>query len=179
MPPFTFLANAVQYRAGVFEGTRCYETVDGLALFRIDAHLGRLLVSAAEYGIDVPFTAAELKQAVCTAIQRNEFRSCYVRPVCCYGSGLPGVRADSCPVHVPILTWPWAPLSGREAQQSGVRHGFEVDKLSFAHVADGGVRGIYEFDACRTMPDGVDTMRQSFCTSSAMSPKRRQKTSSL
>ena len=40
--------------SGVFEGIRCYETTDGAALFRLDAHLDRLYASAESYGLTIP-----------------------------------------------------------------------------------------------------------------------------
>ncbi len=40
-------AHALHYGTGVFEGIRCYETGDGPAVFRMDAHLDRLYDSAA------------------------------------------------------------------------------------------------------------------------------------
>src|SRR5512138_2073193 len=79
-------AHALHYGSGVFEGIRCYETPDGPALFRLDAHLDRLYASASVYGMDIPFSHQQLSDAVCELIEQNEFKSCYVRPICYYGS---------------------------------------------------------------------------------------------
>jgi branched-chain amino acid aminotransferase len=114
-------ANVVQYGSGVFEGIRCYETPDGPAVFRLKSHLDRFYASASCYEIEIPYGYSELETAVVETIQRNHFTSCYIRPVCFYGSNQPGVSAVNCPVHVAVLTWPWAPLLGAESQKSGVR----------------------------------------------------------
>jgi branched-chain amino acid aminotransferase len=114
-------AHALHYGSGVFEGLRCYETVDGPAIFRLNAHLARFYASAAVYGIDIPYTPEELVQAICEVINRNEFTSCYVRPICFYGSGGLAVLPRNCPVQVVIFAWPWAPYLGAEGLERGVR----------------------------------------------------------
>jgi branched-chain amino acid aminotransferase len=114
-------AHALHYGSGVFEGLRCYETADGPAVFRLDAHLERLYTSGAVYGIDIPYSRAELAQGIRDVISRNEFASCYVRPICFYGSDSLGVHPRNCPVEVVIFAWPWAPYLGAEGLESGVR----------------------------------------------------------
>jgi branched-chain amino acid aminotransferase len=114
-------AHALHYGAGVFEGIRCYETADGPALFRLDAHLDRLLASAEMYGLALPYTREELEEAICETIERNEFASCYVRPICYYGSSSLSVHPRNCPVEVAILAWPWETYLGAEGLERGVR----------------------------------------------------------
>jgi branched-chain amino acid aminotransferase len=114
-------AHALHYGSGVFEGMRCYDTVDGPAVFRIDAHLDRFYASAAVYGIEIPYNREELAEATATVILRNGFRSCYVRPICYHGSSSLGVHPRNCPVEVVILTWPWASYLGDEGLEAGVR----------------------------------------------------------
>src|SRR6516164_5476179 len=53
-------AHALQYGTGVFEGMRCYETPDGPAIFRLDAHIRRLFNSASFYEIGIPFSFDQL-----------------------------------------------------------------------------------------------------------------------
>src|SRR5258707_4091977 len=79
-------SHALHYGSGVFEGMRCYETVDGPAVFRMEAHLDRLYASAEVHGLAIPYNKEEITDAVCAVITRNEFASCYVRPICFYGS---------------------------------------------------------------------------------------------
>ena len=114
-------AHALHYGTGVFEGIRCYETEDGPAVFRLDAHLTRLYESAAVYGIEIPFTRDELTDAVCSTITKNEFASCYVRPICFYGGGQLGINPRNCPVEVVIFAWPWAAYLGDQGLKNGVR----------------------------------------------------------
>jgi len=114
-------AHALHYGSGVFEGLRCYETLNGPAVFRLDAHLERLYASAGVYGIDIPYAREELAQATCDVISSNGFASCYVRPICFYGSDSLGLHPRNCPVEVAIFAWPWAPYLGAEGLGSGVR----------------------------------------------------------
>jgi branched-chain amino acid aminotransferase len=114
-------AHALHYGSGVFEGMRCYETDEGPAVFRLFEHLARLFTSAQVHGIVIPYTPAELTEAVCEIVARNEFRSCYVRPICYYGSDSLSVHPRNCPVEVVIMAWPWAAYLGDEGLKEGVR----------------------------------------------------------
>jgi len=114
-------AHALHYGSGVFEGIRCYETVDGPAVFRLDAHLDRLYASAAAYRMQIPFSKEELTEAVCETISRNGFTDCYVRPICYRGSSSLGLHPRNCPVEAVILTWPWGKYLGEESLEKGVR----------------------------------------------------------
>ena len=114
-------AHALHYGSGVFEGMRCYETPDGPAVFRLDAHLDRLYSSAEIYGLEIPYPQEELSEAVCEVIRRNDFNSCYVRPISYFGSGSLNVHPRNCPVEVVILAWPWATYLGATGLEHGVR----------------------------------------------------------
>ncbi|MFL6215701.1 MAG: branched-chain amino acid transaminase [Blastocatellia bacterium] len=114
-------SHALHYGSGVFEGIRCYETDDGPALFRLDAHLDRLYASAALYGMPIPYSQDEMAEAICDVIDRNGFTGCYVRPIVYYGSSSLGVHPRHCPIEVAILTWPWATYLGEEGLERGVR----------------------------------------------------------
>jgi branched-chain amino acid aminotransferase len=114
-------SHALHYGSGVFEGIRCYETTDGPAVFRLDEHLDRFYQSAETHGMPIPFRREELSEAICELIERNGFKSCYVRPICYYGSGALSLHPGKCPIEVAILVWPWAPYLGAEGLESGVR----------------------------------------------------------
>jgi branched-chain amino acid aminotransferase len=114
-------AHALHYGSGVFEGIRCYETADGAAVFRLDAHLDRLYSSAEIYGITIPYTREELTSGINEIVRLNNFRSCYVRPICYLGSGSLAVHPGNNPVEVVILAWPWAPYLGADGLKHGVR----------------------------------------------------------
>lgn len=114
-------AHALHYGSGVFEGVRCYETPDGPAVFRLDEHLARLYASAAVYGMEIPYSEDQLAQAVRDLISENEFTSCYIRPICFYGSESLSLHPRNCPVEVVIFAWPWAPYLGAEGIENGIR----------------------------------------------------------
>ncbi len=114
-------AHALHYGSGVFEGIRCYETTSGPAVFRLDAHLDRLYASAEVYGIVIPYSREELVNGMSELVRLNNFRSCYIRPICYYGSGSLGVHPGNNPVEVVILAWPWAPYLGADGLKEGVR----------------------------------------------------------
>jgi branched-chain amino acid aminotransferase len=114
-------APSVQYGAGIFEGIRCYEAARGPAVFRLKAHLDRFYASAAHYEIQIPYSPTELEDAVRETVQSNGFTSCYIRPICYYGDGRPGLLAEECSMNVAILAWPWGPLFGAGTQATGVR----------------------------------------------------------
>jgi branched-chain amino acid aminotransferase len=114
-------AHGLHYGSGVFEGMRCYETPAGPAIFRLDEHLARLAASAEVYGIEIPYSLEMLAAASCEVVRRNEFTSCYVRPVCFFGSDSLGLHPRNCPVEVVIFAWPWAAYLGNAALEQGVR----------------------------------------------------------
>jgi branched-chain amino acid aminotransferase len=114
-------AHALHYGSGVFEGMRCYETADGPAIFRLEEHLDRLYQSAAVHSMPIPYERDELSEAICQLIERNGFKSCYVRPICYYGSSSLSLHPAKCPVEVVLLVWPWAPYLGAEGLEHGVR----------------------------------------------------------
>jgi branched-chain amino acid aminotransferase len=114
-------AHGLHYGSGVFEGVRCYETPDGPAVFRLQEHLERLYASAAVYGMEIPYPQDVLANAVSEVIERNQFTSCYVRPICFYGSESLSLHPRNCPVEVVIFAWPWAPYLGAEGIEHGIR----------------------------------------------------------
>jgi branched-chain amino acid aminotransferase len=114
-------SHALHYGTGVFEGIRCYETARGPSVFRLGAHLERFYASAAVYGLQIPFSTSDLTDAICEVVRRNGFRSCYVRPICFYGSDNLSLIPDKCPVHVSVLAWPWQSLHVSSALENGVR----------------------------------------------------------
>src|SRR5258708_30824328 len=114
-------ANGLHYGSGVFEGIRCYETEAGEAVFRLSEHLERFHNSAAVYSFKIPYSVEELSDAICELISVNEFRSCYIRPICFLGSSSLGVFPGNCPVEVSIMAWNWSTYLGAEGLENGVR----------------------------------------------------------
>ena len=118
---FHVSTHALHYGSGVFEGLRCYQTAEGPAILRLEAHLDRLYASAAAYQMAIPFSKEELADAICEIIRCNGFADCYVRPICFFGSAGLGVHPRACPVEVAILAWPWGTYLGEEALTKGAR----------------------------------------------------------
>jgi len=114
-------AHALHYGSGVFEGIRCYATEDGPAIFRLNAHLDRFYASAGVYGLEIPYDRSQLTEALEELIRIHEFESCYLRPLCYFGSSSLSVHPAQCPVEVVILAWPWAPYLGAVGLEQGVR----------------------------------------------------------
>lgn len=113
-------AHGLHYGTGVFEGIRCYDTVSGPGVFRLDAHLERMFDSARTYGITLPYSQEQLTQGTLEVIRANEFSDCYIRPIATYGSSSLGVHPRWCPVEVAILAWPWGVYLGEGALEKGI-----------------------------------------------------------
>lgn len=112
--------HALHYGTGVFEGIRCYETERGPAIFRLDAHIERLLNSARAYFV-APYSQAQLEAACQETVAANQLRACYLRPIAFLGAGNLGVGRSDNPVHVAIMAFPWDTYLGDTALNEGVR----------------------------------------------------------
>jgi len=114
------LSHALHYGSGVFEGIRCYDTVDGPAVFRHRDHYERLADSAKTLDIEMGYTVDELVEATRGLIRENGLESCYIRPVVFYGYDELGLNPEGCPVQTAIAVWPWGAYLGEEAIENGV-----------------------------------------------------------
>jgi branched-chain amino acid aminotransferase len=117
------LTHTLHYGYGVFEGVRCYETVDGRsAIFRLAEHVERLFQSAHILGLEIPFSPEEISRACVDTVRVNKLRECYIRPLVFVGDGEMGVAsAIGNPVRVSIITWPWGAYLGDAGLQNGIR----------------------------------------------------------
>jgi branched-chain amino acid aminotransferase len=113
-------SHVVHYGSSVFEGVRCYKTPNGSAVFRLDAHTERLFNSAKIYWMEIPWTPAQLNDAVLETISVNKLDACYVRPIAYRGAGQLGVNPLGSPVDVAIMVWDWGKYLGKEAIEQGV-----------------------------------------------------------
>ena len=114
-------AHCLHYGTGVFEGLRSYETDNGTAIFRLDAHMRRLVNSAAIYRIAIPFSIDELKHAALELVSRNKLQNAYIRPIAFNGVYSLDVWPKDCPVVVAIAGWPRGEYLGAEGLEEGVR----------------------------------------------------------
>ncbi|PYQ09566.1 MAG: branched chain amino acid aminotransferase, partial [Acidobacteria bacterium] len=124
-------SHVIHYGSAVFEGVRCYATPDGPAVFRLDAHTERLYDSAKIYRMDVPYSPAEMNQAILETISVNQLDACYIRPIIYRGYGQLGVNPFPCPVDVAVMVWDWGRYLGAEALENGV----DVRVSSWARIA--------------------------------------------
>ncbi|WP_024787267.1 MULTISPECIES: branched-chain amino acid transaminase [unclassified Lebetimonas] len=116
------LTHTLHYGNGVFEGTRAYQTEDGLAIFRLQDHTKRLLNSAKIVKIDVPFTQEELEDAQIELLRKNDFKeNVYIRPLIFLGYGKMGLYHIGAPVRVAIAAWEWGAYLGEEGLENGIR----------------------------------------------------------
>jgi branched-chain amino acid aminotransferase len=117
-----FLTPAVHYGQGVFEGIRCYTTERGPAVFRLLEHTERLVHSAKLFGFrSLPYSAAELAEAVRLTISANGFSECYIRPLIFLTGGGWNLNLDGGTAGVGIAAWEWTNYLGDEALEAGVR----------------------------------------------------------
>jgi branched-chain amino acid aminotransferase len=123
------LTHTLHYGMGVFEGVRCYKTVDGPAIWRLKDHTRRFFNSAKIFGMKIPFAPEEIDEAQKECVRRNALDSCYIRPLAFYGSHAMGVAAKSNPVRVAIAVWPWGAYLGADGLEKGIR----VKTSSFTH----------------------------------------------
>lgn len=113
-------SHVVHYGSAVFEGARCYDTVNGPATFRLDAHMKRLMDSARIYRMESPFDQQALTDAVNELITINKFKACYIRPLIYRGYDSLGVNPLPCPVDVSIMLWEWGAYFTKEAIEEGL-----------------------------------------------------------
>jgi len=115
------LTHTLHYGMGVFEGVRAYNTPDGTAIFRLEAHTERLFDSAHIMGMKIPFTKDEINEATRAAVRENNLESAYIRPMVFYGSEAMGLRASGLKVQVIVAAWNWGAYMGEEALQVGIK----------------------------------------------------------
>ncbi|HEX9887001.1 MAG TPA: branched-chain amino acid transaminase [Longimicrobiales bacterium] len=114
------LSLAVQFGNSIFEGIRCYDTPGGPAVFRLDAHLRRLLDSCKIYRMDPPWSVDQLTEACTTTVRRNALGDCYIRPMVLRGYGSAGLNPAASPIETYVAAWPWGTYLGEDALAAGV-----------------------------------------------------------
>jgi branched-chain amino acid aminotransferase len=114
------LSHVVHYGSSWFEGIRCYETASGSAIFRLESHVHRLFNSTKIYKVKIPYTEAQITDAILETIRVNKMKACYVRPVVYRGYGEVGVNPINCPVEVSIAVWDWGAYLGSKALEEGI-----------------------------------------------------------
>jgi len=116
------LTHTLHYGVGVFEGIRCYKTVDGRsAVFRLPEHMRRLRASAHAVYMKVPYSDEQLSQALLDVLRENELAEAYIRPLVFLGAGTMGLYPDKNPTQVMIAAWSWGAYLGEEGLKNGIK----------------------------------------------------------
>lgn len=125
------LSHVIHYGSSVFEGIRCYDTDKGHAVFRLSAHMRRLVDSAKINRMEPRYDQAELEQAALDTIVNSGLGACYIRPVMYRGVGNMGVNPLSNPVETFIAVWEWGAYLGPKALEEGI----DVQVASWSRMA--------------------------------------------
>jgi branched-chain amino acid aminotransferase len=123
--------HALHYGSSVFEGVRAYMTKTGPAVFRLQPHTRRLFNSAKLARMEMPFTEAQVNQAIMDTVTRNNLGACYIRPLAFRGAGPMGVEGRKNPTEIVIFAFEWGRYLGKEAIESGV----DVQVSSWRRIA--------------------------------------------
>ena len=122
-------AHGLHYGTGVFEGMRAYDTPDGAAIFRLDAHMHRMVASAGAYEMTLPFSVEALSDASVEVVRANGLRNAYLRPLAFYDSHTFHVAPKGSPVSVAIIAVP-----GKAYIAGGVERGMRVMLSSIRRI---------------------------------------------
>ncbi len=114
------MSHVVNYGSSIFEGIRCYNTKRGSAVFRLDDHIDRLMNSVHIYRMDIPYSAADIRQACGDVIRADGYDECYVRPLVFRGFGTFGVDPFPAPIETFVCAWKWGKYLGAGAIENGV-----------------------------------------------------------
>lgn len=118
-----FLTHALHYGSAIFEGIRCYNTVNGPAVFRLKDHLDRFFDSALILEMKIPFPKQKLYNAIVSLVKKNKVKECYIRPLAFYGYGRMGINPLGIKPMVGIACWKWGAYLGEKAIHHGIRAG--------------------------------------------------------
>ena len=128
------LTHALHYATAVFEGIRCYKTVNGSsAIFRLSDHIQRLIESGHIYFMDLGYSKQQLEQAAIDTVRANDMDECYIRAIAYYGYGKMGVNPMPNKVSVAIAVWKWDEYL-RGASDGGIEKGARLMVSSWTRI---------------------------------------------
>lgn len=111
------LSHAVHYGSAVFEGERSYNG----KVFKLAEHGERLIKSGEILDMKIPYSAAELDDAVVETLSANNITEGYVRRIAWRGSEMMGVSAQTTRINVAIACWEWPSYFAPEERLKGIR----------------------------------------------------------
>ena len=124
-------AHGLHYGTGVFEGLRAYDTAEGPAIFRLDAHMHRMVASAEAYEMKLPYSIEALSDASVEVVRANGLKNAYLRPIAFYDAHTFHVAPKASPVSVAVIAIP-----GRPYIAGGVEKGTRVMLSSIRRIND-------------------------------------------
>ena len=101
------MTHALHYSSAVFEGLRCYETPNGMAIFRLVEHVERLFESAKLYSMSIPYTKKQIVDAIVKTVQASGLDECYIRPIAYLGNQTVGLLPVSTKADLAISCADW------------------------------------------------------------------------
>jgi len=110
------LDHAVLYGDGIFEGLRFYNN----KIFRLDAHLKRLLFSAQAIALNIPYEPDQLRFAMEQLIANFEGTEGYLRLVVTRGKGKLGINPFNCETPSVFIIADSLDMVTKEARQKGI-----------------------------------------------------------
>ena len=115
------LTHTLHYGNAVFEGTRAYQTEDGLAIFKLEEHCKRLYNSAKIVAIQPNIDYERVKQAHIDVLKANKFKeNVYLRPIIYLGYGQMGIYHKHVPVNTSVIAWEWGAYLGADGLEKGI-----------------------------------------------------------
>ncbi len=111
------MSHALHYGSSVFEGIRSYVTPQGAAIFRLQEHIDRFLLSARVAKMEIPYSAEEIGQAIKLTLQENRLQSAYIRPLLFYSYGNLGLVPMHSPEELLIAVWEFNVFSQEKKNQ--------------------------------------------------------------
>lgn len=109
------LSHTLHYGDGVFEGMRCYKTINNnAAIFRLDDHIKRLFKSAKSLDIKIDFNQQEIKQQCLRIVRKNNLKNCYIRPIVFRNKRI-GLNPQGLKTNIAIIAIPFDNYFQKEA----------------------------------------------------------------
>ena len=115
------MTHGLHYGTGALEGIRCYNAVNGPAIFRLKEHMKRLQDSAKAINMKLPYSVEDLCRAAKDTVKANRLDACYIRPIAFYGVSGIGVNPLGYPVEVFIAAFSLGAYLGAEGMKNGIR----------------------------------------------------------
>jgi branched-chain amino acid aminotransferase len=112
--------HALHYGTSVFEGTRCYHTKQGSAVFRLKEHTRRLFNSAKIARMPIErWDEDTVNAATLEVIRRNKLEACYIRPIAWKDTDALGLATQG-RTDLALMIWEWGAYLGEEGLENGI-----------------------------------------------------------